>query len=164
MTITTTVICPYSIKIMSYLDTRWEHVLVLCMMFWILICLVHCHHMRLTDTPNSVPITICHLPRSLTICSYSRSVPALQYSICSAVIDLFFFYSWMLEEGIHCLDIELLLSRSSCTSQRSNRFLLYFFPSILCSVCALWMLPKHIILMFSLLDSCWSLFFVCNYT
>ncbi len=51
-------------------------------------CSFHHHLMRLADTLNNICITICHLPQSLTICLSPPSVLALQYSICSAVIDL----------------------------------------------------------------------------
>ncbi len=58
------------------------------MMFWILFSFCPSSHIRVADTPNSPSFSICHVPRSLTVCPTPPSVFAPQYSFRPAVIDL----------------------------------------------------------------------------
>ncbi len=83
------VTCLYSIKIMSYLDNRWERCSChLCYVLDTIFSPVHCSHVHVIDTPTNSDIFVCPHGPSLTICSFPPSVPAHRYSIRSTVFYL----------------------------------------------------------------------------
>ncbi len=107
------VTCLYSIINMSYLDDSWcEACSPVVMMFWILLCILF------VITPLlglllwwTYYITVYHHQSLLTICCLLLSVPAHDYSISSAVFDL---YYWLcLKQKLLVLGTYLLITTSN---------------------------------------------------